>query len=171
MEKGGVSKTTITLNLAVAALGSGRNAAVIDVDPQATASTWTDRRSQDKPWVVPTLTARLPAAIEQAKGQGVDFVVIDIPPHSDTDAAAAARHAEVVLVPEEPHLFTLDTLPKLADLLWLAGTPPALRVINKAPTQGTEAKNAASYIKSKGFSVCRVVLHARAAYRHSTNVG
>ena len=57
MEKGGVGKTTIALNLAVAALQDGRNAAIIDIDPHATASKWTDRRSTDKPWVVPTLTS------------------------------------------------------------------------------------------------------------------
>jgi chromosome partitioning protein len=171
MEKGGVGKTTIALNLAVAAVQKGRLAAVIDVDQQATASKWTDRRSEEKPWVVPTLTARLPAAIKQAEAQGVDFLVIDTPPHSGTDAVEAARSADLVLIPVEPHLFTLETVPKLADLLKMAGDPPTLFVINKAAAQGTEAANAADYIKSQGFTVCPVVLHLRAAHRHATNVG
>jgi chromosome partitioning protein len=171
MEKGGVGKTTVALNLAVAALQNGRNAAIIDIDPQATASNWTDRRTDQKPWVVPTLTARLGPAIEHAKSQGIDFIVIDTPPHSGSDAAEAGRRADVVLVPVEPHLFTLETLPKLGDLLKLAGNPPALFVINKAATQGTEASNAADYIKAQGFSVCPAVLHLRAVHRHATNVG
>ena len=80
MEKGGVGKTTIALNLAVAAVQDGRTTAIIDIDPQATVSNWTDRRSHEKPWVVPTPAARITAAIEQAKTQGVDFIVIDTPP-------------------------------------------------------------------------------------------
>src|ERR1035441_554726 len=99
-EKGEVGKTTLALDLAVTASKKGRTVAVMDVDPQATASKWTDRRDNEHPWVVPTHSARLAATIEQANGQGVDFIVIDTPPHSATDAAEAARRADVVLTDE-----------------------------------------------------------------------
>jgi chromosome partitioning protein len=170
-EKGGVGKTTVALDMAVTAVRKGHTVAVIDVDPQATASKWTDRRTSEYPWVVPTHAARLAATIDQAKAQGVDFIVIDTPPHSATDAAEAARRADIVLVPVEPHVFALETVSKLSDLLRVAGNPPAFFVVNKAPTQGTEGNNAVEYIKAQGFSVCPVILHLRAAHRHAGNVG
>lgn len=170
-EKGGVGKTTISLDLAVAAARKGSLAAVLDVDPQATASRWTDRRHDETPWVVPTHAVRLGAAVKQAAAQGVQFLVIDTPPHSSTEALEAARHAEIVLVPVEPHIFSLETISKAADLLRLAGNPPAYFLVNKAPTQGGESAAAVAFITEQGFLACPVVLHLRAAHRHAANVG
>ena len=170
-EKGGVGKTTLALTLAVAAVQAGRKVAVFDLDPQATAAQWTDRRDNEFPWVVATPATRLDAAIANAKGQGVDFVVIDTPPHAGTDAVEAARRSDLVLVPVEPHLYTLETLPKLGNLLNLAGGTPALFVVCKAAIQGKEGQDAAAYIKEQGFDVCPVTLHLRAAHRHAGNVG
>lgn len=170
-EKGGVGKTTLALTLAVAAVQAGRKVAVFDLDPQATAAQWTDRRDNEFPWVVATPATRLDAAIANAIGQGVDFVVIDTPPHAGTDAVEAARRSDLVLVPVEPHLYTLETLPKLGNLLGLAGGAPALFVVCKAATQGKEGQDAAAYIKEQGFDVCPVTLHLRAAHRHAGNVG
>lgn len=170
-EKGGVGKTTIALDLAVTAIRRGKLAAVLDIDPQATASKWTDRRAAETPWVVPTHAVRLGAAIERAASQGVELVVIDTPPHSSTDAAEAARQADFVVIPVEPHVFALDTVAKAADLLKLAGAPPACFVVNKAPSQGSEADAALAYISGLGFIACPVVLHLRAAHRHASNAG
>lgn len=170
-EKGGVGKTTLALTLAVAATQAGRKVAVFDLDPQATAAQWTDRREMEFPWVVATPARRLDAAMANAEGQGVEFVVIDTPPHAGADAVEAARRADLVLVPVEPHVYTLETLPKLADLLKLAGDPAAVFVVSKAATQGKEGQDAATYIRDKGFQVAPVTLHLRAAHRHAGNLG
>jgi chromosome partitioning protein len=84
---------------------------------------------------------------------------------------AEARRADVVVSPVEPHLFGLETVSKLADLLRVAGDPPSFFVVNKAPTQGTEGANAVEYIKQQGFKVCPTVIHLRAAHRHASNIG
>lgn len=170
-EKGGAGKTTLALALAVAANRAGKRTAVIDTDPQVTATKWTDRREDEFPWVVPTHAARLSVAIEQARAQGIEFLVIDTPPHAGTDAAEAAKLADVVVIPTEPHLFSLETLPKVRDLLKLAGDPPAFVVINKAGTQGREGIQASTHATAQGLTVCPVVVHLRAAHKHAGNVG
>lgn len=170
-EKGGVGKTTLALTLAVAAVRAGRKVAIFDVDTQATAANWTDRREAEFPWVVATPAARLDAALASAKTQGVDFIVIDTPPHAGADGIEAARRADLVLVPMEPHISSLETLPKVADMLKLAGAKRTAVVLSKAPIQGKEAQDAAGYIAEQGFAVCPVTLHLRAAHRHAGNLG
>lgn len=170
-EKGGCGKTTLALTLAVAAVQAGRKVAILDVDSQATAANWTDRREAEFPWVVATPAARLDAALTNAKGQGVDFIVIDTPPHAGADGVEAARRADLVLVPVEPHISSLETLPKVADMLKLAGDTTAVVVVSKAPVQGKEAQDAAAYVAGQGFAVCPVTLYLRAAHRHAGNVG
>ena len=170
-EKGGVGKTTVALSLAVAAVQDGHKAAVIDTDPQATAAKWTDRRDAELPWVVSSPAARLRSAVEQAAAQGVDFLVIDTPPHAGADAVEAARLAGVVVIPVEPHAFAIETLEKTKDVLKLAGDPPAFALITKAPVQGRDAKTAAEHVRQLGLSVCPVVFHLRAAHRHAGNSG
>ncbi len=45
-QKGGTGKTTVALGLAGAAFRAGKVVAGIDLDPQASASNWKDRRAE-----------------------------------------------------------------------------------------------------------------------------
>jgi chromosome partitioning protein len=58
-QKGGAGKTTLALNLAVAANEGGKTVAIIDLDPQASAASWKDLRSEEQPAVVSAQPARL----------------------------------------------------------------------------------------------------------------
>jgi chromosome partitioning protein len=69
-QKGGAGKTAIALNLAVAALRSGNQRAVIDIDPQASAKCWHDLRQAEAPVVVSAQAARLPEILQTAKQNG-----------------------------------------------------------------------------------------------------
>ena len=61
-QKGGVGKTTGTINLSVAAALAGHSVVVIDLDPQASATRWSDSREDDVPVVVSAHTIRLPGS-------------------------------------------------------------------------------------------------------------
>jgi chromosome partitioning protein len=90
MQKGGSDKTTLVLSLALAASLAGKSVAVIDLDPQATACKWGDRRNGN-PVIISIQPARLKQALDAARADGVKLVIIDTPPRAADAAMAAAQ--------------------------------------------------------------------------------
>lgn len=109
-QKGGARKTTVAVHLAVAAEQDGLNTALFDLDPQASASSWSDKRGKPSPAVVSAQAARLPSLLEQAAAQSADLVIIDSAPNADSASLAAARAADFILIPCRPAAFDLNPL-------------------------------------------------------------
>ena len=169
-QKGGAGKTTIALNLAVAAVRSGHQCAVIDIDPQASAKCWHDLRRDEAPVVVSAQAARLPEILQTAKQNGADLVIIDTAPHSESAALTAARLADLVLVPCRPSLLDLKAITTTVDLAALAKTP-ALAVLNTVPMRGGLKGEAEQVLKSYGVEMAPVTLGHRIAFVHSLTSG
>ena len=66
-QKGGVGKTTLAVNLAVAAQAAGIRTALFDLDPQESATAWSERREAELPHVEPISARRLNQAIDAAE--------------------------------------------------------------------------------------------------------
>ena len=107
-QKGGVGKTNLSIHLATAAALAGHRTAIVDLDPQGTASSWGDLRQADEPEVISGQAARLPMLIEAARANGADLIVIDTPPQADTIALTAAKVADIVLIPIRPAIWDLQ---------------------------------------------------------------
>lgn len=172
-QKGGTGKTTTAESLAVAAMQHGKRAVIVDLDPQATAANWHDRRGGgENPAVVSCQASRLRFVLETARNEGADIVLIDTPPKSAEAAIEAVRAASLVLLPVRPQINDLETLPALQDILKLAANkPPAFVVINAAPVQGQRHVEAQEAAQGLGFWVCPVVLFQRAAYGDAPTSG
>ena len=93
-QKGGSGKTTIALHLAVASARAGRNTAVIDLDPQASAANWSDRRQAELPVVLSAHASRLSHEATRVEETGGEILYLDTAPHSDSAALEAAKAAE-----------------------------------------------------------------------------
>jgi chromosome partitioning protein len=107
-QKGGTGKTTIAISLAVEAVGRGLSVVVIDLDPQASACRWSDRRGEEAPPVIDAQPSRLSQALAKAAQAGVDLAIVDTPARVEQAAAEAAKAADLVLIPCKPQSGTGD---------------------------------------------------------------
>ena len=172
-QKGGGGKTTTALNLAVAAAEEGKAAVVIDIDQQANSAKWKDRRKSDNVAVIGALQSRIKQTLETARSHGADFVVIDFPGHNDSAAMETARAADIVLLPIEPQMFHLDTLPSMRDLIRVAGDKPTWLLLNKLhPAASIQAEKLKKMlVEAYSMSVCPVHLSRLDIYATSADVG
>ena len=170
-QKGGAGKTSLALALAVEAGGVGKTVIVLDTDPQASACRWRDRRQVPEPAVIDVQPARLQFALGAAAEQGVDLVVIDTPPRSESAALEAARVANLVVIPCRAQILDLETVPATQQLLALAGNPPAVAILSAVPPRGARAAQARRAIARFGLLVCPHTLGHRAAWGDSNALG
>lgn len=170
-QKGGTGKTTLAVSLAVAAVHAGRTVAIVDLDPQASASNWGDRREAISPVVVSAQPARLGHVLDAAREQSADLLLIDTPPRAEQAAMAAAKASELILVPCRPAIYDLETVATTVELVRFAGDKPVVVVLNGVPPRGPKRDQATEILKSMGLLVCPTAFGYRAAFDHAGALG
>jgi chromosome partitioning protein len=170
-QKGGSGKTTLALHLAVAAGLAGQVAAVIDIDPQASAAGWKDNRDSETPVVVSIPAARLAQALEAARSAAADITLIDSAPHSGDVALAAAEAADFVLIPCRPGILDLRAIGTTVRIMRLAGKPGSV-VLNAMPPNAPHVvADARAAVAVHGLAVAPVTVQQRAAFQHALTLG
>jgi chromosome partitioning protein len=168
-QKGGTGKTTVALGLAVAATHAGKAVAIIDLDPQASASNWKDRRSAEAPAVISAQASRLRQTLDAAKATKADFAIVDTAGRNDDSALNAARCADIVIIPTSNTILDIEALPAARDVVRMAGDPPAIVLLNGIhPNAFTQANEARTMITNlTGLAVSPVHLSHRSAFPES----
>ena len=169
-QKGGVGKTTLATSLAVAAEADSKSVAVIDLDPQATASFWHDTRGKDTPAVVSIQPVRLGAVIKAAKEQGTDLVIIDGAAVQREIAYDAAAVADFVLVPTKPAVFDIKSMTETIKAVQQHQKPLAI-VLNMIAPTGVENTDAFDAAEILGVDICPVTIGNRKAFFRSQGEG
>ncbi len=173
--KGGTGKTTLSVNLAVAAHLQGLKVSVADLDPQGSALAWSQLRrsagSDEGPEVAAANGGTLFPLANARERQGRDLLIIDTPAGGDALAAAAIRQADLAILVCRPSYFDLAALVPAAQAVREAGKQ-GLVVLNQAPSRrgGVESPAIARAVEAArllGFPIAQVGLRARVAFQES----
>jgi chromosome partitioning protein len=162
--KGGAGKSTVAANLAVALAASGARAALLDTDPQATLTRWHGLRSaaaQPLPFESPS-GWRVPQAVDRFR-KTMDFIVLDTPPHADTDSRIAMRAADLVLIPLQPSVADLWAMEGTLEVAAAERRPVAL-MLNRVPAQGRAAQEVAATLVSRKLPLLPAPFGNRTAF-------
>ncbi len=117
-QKGGVGKTTISVNLSGALTRKGLSVLLVDADPQGSALDWFASRGEAEPLfpVVGCAKPNLHKTIPDL-GRGRDVVVIDGAPRVTDLARAAIMASDLVLIPVQPSPYDVWAAEEMVKLI------------------------------------------------------
>jgi chromosome partitioning protein len=150
-QKGGSGKSTLCINLSIAAQEAGRSVCILEMDRQATVSDWAETREGDGPEVAQVEATQLDAVVERLRGSGYDYVFIDTPGIDSPGTLSAIRAADLCVVPCRPTPADLRAFkPTLAAIYRLEKR--FAFVLNQTPPRSYRVRDAA-----EGLAVLGVV--------------
>lgn len=170
-QKGGAGKTTLAINLAGAAEATGQQAVIIDLDPQASAKAWYDRRGEESPVVISAQAVVLSDVLGTAAEHGADVAIIDTAPHSETAALAAGKAADLILIPCRVSYVDLKAIETTIDLVRIARKPALFVLTCIRPGDKTLPNSAETHLSQYSIPVSPQRITQRAAFVHALTAG
>jgi chromosome partitioning protein len=177
--KGGVGKTTLAVNLAIALASEGRDVLLIDGDEQRTAMAFTDLRTETKGQAGYTAVALLGGSIRtqvrQLKSKYLD-IVIDVGGRDTGSLRAALTVTHHILIPLKPRSFDLWSVDQTAALVVEAREINeglrAVAILNEADPQGKDNQATLEALgEIKGIEVCPLMIGRRKAFPNAAAAG
>lgn len=142
--KGGVGKSLLAINLAVAAFLYGLRVLLVDADQQGSCLEWARLRGgRNGPKVVEARLERLGEVVAYADREGYDLVIVDTAGHDNVAMRAALKHIDLVLVPAGHTLLDLNATRGIRRAAHEAGVPAPV-VLNRVHRE--ESKRTRWYI-------------------------
>lgn len=165
-QKGGIGKTTLSIHLAVAATLAGHTTLLIDLDPQASASKWSDIREAESPVVISAHASRLPQVLKKAEENSVTFVILDTPPQLESPISDAAKVSDLALIPCRPALFDIHAIEETVYRTQKENVPTHI-VFNAVPPRSSMLRQAKEVVDVYNIEIVPCTVGRRIIFSHA----
>lgn len=171
--KGGAGKTTVSLNLAVAAQDAGMRTVIIDLDPQQAAAKWADARTKTigrPPTVISSMAARLPEALRSAERIGAKVIIIETAAHAESILVSSIDAATLLLIPCRPTILDLQHLEATVHLSDLRKKDHAV-ILNAGKARTIDRGQAKDALAGMGVNLMHTEISHLVAYARAPAAG
>jgi len=167
--KGGAGKTTVSVNLALAARAMGIKAVLADADPLRSACEVLRERDEAAGLLVETSASKLFALTEACRRGGADLPIIDTPAAPEADVAEAVKVADLCLAVSRPTYLDLAAAVRSVAIIQRLGKDGVI-VLNQCapPRNGVEPPavvKAFEALRFAGLPVTPIALRSRLVYQ------
>ncbi len=177
--KGGVGKTTLAVNIAIARALSGSEVLLVDGDEQHTAITFTELRNsllgKTGYTAVSLHGAALRTQVRQLSSKYAD-IVIDVGGRDTGSLRAALTVTDVLLIPVQPRSFDIWAVDQVVALIQEAReinpTMRAVAMLNAADAQGNDNKGALDALRDmESIELLEFSIGRRKAFPNAASAG
>jgi len=173
--KGGAGKTTVAVNLAVAAQAHGRRVLLADLDTQRSATEAMRQRPRMAPAVFEATAGKLFQLRSVCERERFDLMIVDTPPAPEADVLEAVRNADFCLMVARPTFLDIASVARSGEMVRRLGRPYAT-VLNQAPLlrNGQETPPVLRAIEALNVAAMKpapVALRARPTFQSAIALG
>jgi chromosome partitioning protein len=167
--KGGAGKTTVAVNLTLAARAMGVKAVLADADPLRSACEVLREREEAASLLFETSASKLFALTEACRRAGAELLIIDTPAAPEADVAEAVKVADLCLAVARPTYLDLVAAVRSVAIIQRLGREGVI-VLNQcaAARHGVEPPavvKAIEALRFAGLPVSPVALRSRVIYQ------
>jgi chromosome partitioning protein len=173
-QKGGAGKSTLAINLAVAAELAGEKVCIVDLDQQGTIANWFNTRTAETPLVIaPGSVVHLNLAdlISRLKAEGFTLAVIDTKGEESHGTRGAMQAADLCLIPLRPAGPDLHAIRPTVKALRDMGRDFALVVNQALPNKKSKLTGAVMTGLAHDGTVVPLAVATRASFQKSYSLG
>lgn len=174
--KGGIGKTTLSVNLAGELAARGRRIHLVDADPQGSAAQWAAPGNLRLPVKhLPVTVENLKPWVGQVRKLAAEILILDCPPHLDAALGAALGLADLALLPCGPSGLDMMAMGEVLAVVrqaraHRAGKPAALIIPNRVDRRTSEGREIVDELGKLGEPVGPALAY-RSAFVRAFNTG